>query len=496
VTDGAIRSIVVVGGGIVGLSAALAFAHALPQARVEVIETPSDPAALADRMPSTLPATAHFHARIGIDETELIRRGIALHRLGTRFEHWSADGSTWIHAFGDYGRPVGGIGFHDLWLRARRARQALAYDRYSAAAMIGEAGRFVHPEDDPRSPLATYVYGLQLEPTGYRSRLLDAATGAGVFISPGAVAHVEQREGGGLGAVLLQDGRRAEGDLFVDCAGPRGHLISSVDESVEDWSSWLPVDRLLVGETTSTVAPASLDAAVATSVGWRWAIPLPERRAFGLAFRSSETEAARARRILSLEEEGAHGGETVAIRCARRPRPWVRNVLALGDAATAVDPLHGTNLSLAHSAIERAIELLPGRDFHPLELAEYNRRTEQETLRVRDFLALHYLRSGRTRGEFWAGLGKRALPGTLARTVEHFLARGRIPFFEEETFEKRSWVAAMIGLGLLPDHPSAMTGAVPAAEAARAMHAMAATLADLPRRLPPYSDYLTRMRRS
>jgi tryptophan halogenase len=488
----AIRSVAVLGGGAVGLSAALAFAHALPTARVEVIDTPPDPAALADRIPSTLPAVERFHARIGLEELDLVRRDIATHRLGTRFEKWSADGSPWTHVFGDYGLPAGAIGFHDLWLRARAAKAALPYDRYAAAALLGEAGRFVHPEEDPRSPLSTFRYALRLSPDGYRARLAEAAAAAGVAIGGGALGSIERRTDGGIAVLRLASGRTVEADLFLDCAGPSAPLLGALDPAFEDWSASLPVDRMLIGHAPSSAPPQPLDRAVATSAGWRWSIPLAGHRAFGLAFASDLTPESRARRILAAED-GGEAGETVAIRPGRRPRPWVSNVLALGDAATALDPLHGTNLSLAHGAIERAIELLPGRDCHPLELAEYNRRTAQETARVRDFLALHYLRSGRSKGEFWNGLDRRPLPESLQRTVEQFQARGRIPFFEEETFDRQAWVAALIGLGILPRQSNAMTGGVPAADAERGMRELAERLAALPDRLPPYSAYLARL---
>jgi tryptophan halogenase len=304
---------------------------------------------------------------------------------------------------------------------------------------------------------------------------------------------IERRPDGGIAALRLASGRRVEADLFLDCAGPSAPLLGALDPAFDDWSASLPVDRLLIGDAPSPAPPQPLDAAVAISAGWRWSIPLAGRRAFGLAYTGSVTPESRARRILAGEDSG-EAAQAVAIRPGRRPRPWVCNVLALGDAATAVDPLHGTNLSLGHSAIERAIELLPGRDCHPLELAEYNRRAAQETARVRDFLALHYLCSGRSKGEFWNGLARRPLPEGLQRTVEQFAARGRIPFFEEETFDKHAWVAALIGLGILPWQPNAMTGSVPAAEAERGMRELAERLAALPDRLPPYSAYLARMR--
>nr|MDP8995190.1 tryptophan 7-halogenase [Pseudomonadota bacterium] len=175
------------------------------------------------------------------------------------------------------------------------------------------------------------------------------------------------------------------------------------------------------------------------------------------------------------------------------PEPWVRNVLAVGEAAAAVDPLQATNLHLAESAIMRALGLLPGRDCHPLELREYNRRTEQQVLRVRDFIALHYLRSGRSDGDFWKRAAAAEPPDSLAHTLEQFERRGRLPYYENESFDRHGWAAALLGLGVLPRHTDPVAEGIGANEAA-AMRRLAAGLAGLPPQLPPYRDYLAQMR--
>jgi tryptophan halogenase len=473
--DREIRSVAVVGGGIVGLSAAIAFARALPRARIELISTVPDPAALADRMPGTLPTVNRFHAAIGIDELELVRGAIATHRLGTRFERWSADGAPWLHVFGEYGFAIGAVGFHDLWPQVRS--ETLPYHAYSPAAVLAEAGKFVHPEERAGSPLSTYIYGLALDPDSYRERLLAQAAAHGIAPAAGEPAGVERRPDGGVAALLLGDGRRIEADLYLDCAGPSGVLVSRLSERFEDWSEWLPCDRMTVSREPEQV-PVPADTAIGLDDGWRWSSSAGPRRMTGR---------------LAASAFAAGDEDWVTLRPGRRPEPWVHNVLALGDAATAVDPLEWTNLHLAHQGILRALELLPGRDCHPLELAEYNRRTEQETVRVRDFLALHYLRSGRREGALWQALAGRAPPDSLAHTLEQFEARGRLPFYEEESFEKESWQAVLLGLGVRPSAPAASALGLDLAEAARAMRDYAAQLAALAARLPPYRDYLERM---
>lgn len=481
----AIRTVLVLGGGIVGLSAALAFARALPKVRVTVIDTPPDPAALADRMPGTLPTIARFHAAIGLDEAELVRAGIATHRLGTRFEKWSADGGHWYHCFGETGQSGGGVAFHQLWARARQAKQALPFHCYSVAAALAEAGKFVHPEPDPRSPLASFAYGLRLDPVRYRERLAAAP----IAREQGAFADVERRDDGGVAAVLLADGCRFEADLFVDCSGPAAPLAAAVGSAFEDWSGYLPCDRLLLAEAAAPKAPTSCDVAAAVAVGWRWQSPLSDRTLTGLAYAAALTDEGRARRAFE-----ARDAEAITIRPGRRPEPWTRNVLALGDAATAVDPLESANLYLAQSAILRALELLPGRDCNPLELGEYNRRTDQQTARVRDFLALHYLRSPRRDGPLWQAMVGRALPDSLAHTLDQYETRGRLPFYEEESFDNHSWLAVLGGLGVLPRAIDPVAAGIDPDQAARGLRRLADEVAALPPRLPGYADYLARMR--
>jgi tryptophan halogenase len=484
----AIRSVGIVGGGIVGLSAAIAFARALPKVRVGLLETPPDPAALADRLSGTLSSVHSFHALLGLDEAAVVRAGAANHRLGTRFEQWSADGAPWYHVHGDYGREGGAvpIAFHQLWARARRAGPVPAFDRYSFAALLAEQGRFAHPQQDPNSALSTFSYALRLDPERYRDLLARMAAELPLLRAQGSIADVERREDGGVAAILLEGGRRLEADLFVDCSGPSAQLLSRIDSRFEGWSRWHPVDRLLIAEVADGSAASSCDVTAATGIGWRGSAPLGGRSLVTFAYSSSAAGDEEARRALGDEA----AGEAVAIRPGRRPDPWVGNVLAIGDAAEAVDPLQSTNLHLAQSAIMRALGLLPGRDCHPLELREYNRRTEQQTLRIRDFIALHYLRSGRRDGAFWRGLADREPPDSLAHTLEQFERRGRLPYYENESFDRHGWLAVLLGVGVLPRDTDALAAGVDPAAAEGAMAALAGGLAQMAERVPSYRDWL------
>lgn len=468
-SDRAIRSVAILGGGITGLSAAAAFARALPQVAITVIETAPDPAALADRLPGSMTSIHRFHASISLDEAMLFGAGAAIPRLGLRFENWPAGGETWYHVHGDHGAPTGTVAFHQLWARARREGQAEPWHRYAGAGVLAEAGRFVHPQGDPGSPLATFDYALRLDPERYREILASLADRLRVVRTQGSFAGIDRRGDGVVAGLLLADGRRIEADLYLDASGPAAVLAEAVGGAFEDWSSALPCDRLLLGEGPPSAASPN-DTIVGGAQGWQFACPLPGRTMLGHVWSSADP---------APDPQG----RSLALRPGRRADPWIRNVLVLGDAAIVLDPLQWPNLHLAQSTITRALDLLPGRDCHPVEIAEYNRRSREEARRMRDFQALHYLCAG-------ASID---VPESLARTFQQFESRGRLPVYDEDSLPDEIWLSALLGLGVLPRDIQPVAAAVDPVAAAIRMAEMRAGLAKLPARVPGFAEYLARV---
>jgi tryptophan 7-halogenase len=456
-SDRAIRTIAVAGGGIVGLSAALAFARSLPRTTVTLIETPPDPAAIAERIPVTWPTVHRFHSLIGIDERDLIGNGIATHHVGTVLE---APRGNWVHAFAPHGSPAGAVHFDQVWVRAQREGSARTYDSYSAGAALARANKFAQP---PGNSDRRFDYGLRLDPHLYRNLLREQAAGAKANIVTGVVEEVEREPDGRVSSIRLSTGDRIEADLFIDSTGPAGRLISEVDDSFEPWSGHpmhhLCINEVETGELATAARIAFLDG------GWAGEWPL------------------RGRSLRCIARRDSDGPNAIAIRPGSRARPWVYNVLALGEAAAAFDPLHGLNLDLAQRAILLAVDLLPGRDCNPLELAEYNRRFALMADQVRDFLALHYQ----------ALEGIADVPDSLARRIDQYWYRGRLPFQEDEILNRDDWTAALIGLGFVPCNVDPAAAGVPLDRATDAMDRMAVEFDSATARLPDYADFLERL---
>jgi len=489
----AVRTIIVAGGGIVGWSTAAALRRRIPALAVTVLPVPSPADALADRIGTTLPSILDFHNDIGISEGDIVSRIGCNFRLGTAFEGWT-DGDDYIHAYGDYGRPLGTTSFHLHWVRARQAGRVAPFDSHSPAAAMGRAGRFVHPQGEPGSPLAGFGYGLRIDPERYRQMLRAYALHVGVAEGPGTIEGVSMRaEDGHIAGVQVGDGIEISADLYVDCTGPAALLRSRLDDGWEDWSDYLLADRVLFADALQQAEPPSLDRAVALAAGWRWESAGPQTTSHGLVYASGEYSDSSAVRVLQSSASATASEAPVTLRQGRRPDPWLRNCIAIGDAAVAIEPLEWTNLHLAHSMIDRLVAKMPDRDFSTVELWDYNRESATEAQRARDFVQLHYVASRRPKNDFWRAAAAVDLPDSLAHTLRLFRERGRLPLHEEETFTRNSWAAVLLGQGIIPRRSDPIIDAIPADQADRAMSQLRERISEIVPTLPTQGAYLRRI---
>ena len=109
---------------------------------------------------------------------------------------------------------------------------------------------------------------------------------------------------------------------------------------------------------------------------------------------------------------------------------------------------------------------------------------------MRDFLVLHYVASRPRPSRSGAAAAAAEPPASLAHTLALFTERGRLPFYEEETFSPRQLACGAARPGRIPAPHRSADRHRPAGQAEQAMAQMREAIAAMVPTLPTHAAYL------
>jgi tryptophan halogenase len=494
-----VRSVLVVGGGSAGWMAATALATALPRG-TEVRLVESEAIGTVGVGEATIPPIKQFNRTIGLDERAFMQATQATFKFGIEFRGWGAPGDRYLHQFGRVGREIDTqVRLHHWWLLGKRAGGANypAWEDMFVAKAAARANRFALPDKNPRAPLGRYTYAYQFDAHLYAKYLRSIAEVRGVVRLEGRVDGVERSSGGDdIAAVRLDDGRRLEADLFVDCSGFRSLLLGGeLGEPFESWSRWIPSDRALAVPSRRAAGPLTpYTRGTAHAVGWQWRIPLQHRTGNGHVFASafsSEGEAEE-RLMKNLDGKPLDAPRLIRFETGMRRRHWVGNVVAIGLAAGFLEPIESTSIHLVQTSLERLVELFPTRRMDPLLRDRFNAQTAQEWARVRDFIIAHYHLCRRDDSEFWRAMQAMTIPDSLTEVLELWRASGVLPIDGGHLFQVGSWSSVLIGQHFEPEAVHPLTAGADPAVIADAIRRIAAEVEAAAQALPPHEQFVER----
>lgn len=496
----AIRRIVIVGGGTAGWMAAAPLAQRLarhPTEPCEVTLVESPEIGTIGVGEATLPTIRLYNEALGIDGADFVSKTRASFKLGIEFKDWGHVGNRFFHAFGDFGPPLEGVGAHHHWLRLAQAFNSMPdMENWSMPSVMARQNKFVPPNEEAPGVADAYSYGFHFDASLYANYLRDYAVARGARRIEGMIVEVEQHpESGFVTAVKLRDGRRVEGDLFIDCSGFRGLLIEgALKAGYEDWSAFLPCNSAQAVPCASAPHLTPYTRSTAREAGWLWRIPLQHRTGNGHVYSNGFTSDEQARRVLLDGLDGAALDEPRQLRfvTGRRCKSWVKNVVAIGLSAGFVEPLESTSINLIETAVGKLLELFPDRDCSPALADEFNRVIGMRYESVRDFIILHYKLTKRDDSEFWRYCANMPIPDALAHQIALFRETGRVAIIDRGGFAEPSFVAMMMGLGVMPKRYDPLADRVDL----RAVHGHFAGLRDLlaqaAARMPDHGAYVAR----
>ena len=419
--------IVVVGGGTAGWMTAAALArYCLPRFSVTLVE--SDEIGIVGVGEATIPSIGMFNQSLGIDEAEFLAATGGTYKLGIAFDGWGKPDEAYVHAFGLVGSALGVVPFHNYWLRGRSLGISKPLGHYILHTMAIAGNRFAHVERPVGSVAPPLPYAYHFDASLYAKFLRRFAEGRGSVRQEGKIVAVERDQlNGDVAAVLLANGTRVEGDLFVDCSGFRGLLIEQeLEAGFEPWSEWLQCDRAIAVPCARVEPLMPLTRVIAQKAGWQWRIPLQHRIGNGHVFSSHRMSEDEAASILLAHLDGERTGDPRTIRFTPgiRRKSWVRNVVAIGLSSGFIEPLESTSIHVIQTAISRLLDLLPAGEISEATRDDFNERTRFEMEHIRDFIIFHYHFNQREGEPFWDDLRAMNVPELLQHKIDLFKSSG------------------------------------------------------------------------
>ncbi|MBW8891128.1 MAG: tryptophan 7-halogenase, partial [Burkholderiales bacterium] len=383
---------------------------------------------------ATVPILAQCNALLGIDEFDFIRRTQGTFKLGIEFCDWGVAGNRHFHAFSDYGPQVQGVSAYHYWLRLRQAGDDRPIDDYSFAYAVAKNNNFA--PTDPQNP--RYHHAYHFDAALYARYLRDVATELGVQRIEGKMTHVDlDGETGDIAAIHLANGVRVAGDLFLDCTGFASELLGKTLETpFVDWSRWLLCNRAMAAPSKRPDAPTPFTRSTAHAGGWRWTIPLQHRSGNGMVYSSEFWSDDQAREALLGNLDGEPLAEPRLFRftSGHRRQFWNRNCVGIGFASNFLEPLESTGLQLIVMGVLKLLQYFPERTIDPV---------------LRDFIIAHYYLSRRPE-PLWAACRDIEIPDSLRHKLDVWNATGQISLGDSESYMEPSWLAILLGNGVVP----------------------------------------------
>ena len=488
--------LVIAGGGPAGWLAATYLRRVLRRAGWTVTLVGPAPGSAPTGTLATRPSLTRFLRSFGLDEAIFMRRCGATYRLASRFDEWFAAARGHWHPFGACGPRIAGRDLFHYWMKLRAdggGAEAGDYADYAPQTPMAAAGRGPHPEAGTSSLIESGDYGYHLDRTAFVRFLRDLAISEGVRAVPGRVREIERTVSGDVAALVLDGGTRVEGDIFLDGTGAAAQLIGGA--LGEPWIPGSgPGDRIARLSGPRPPAPPPFTAYRGLAEGWTAVLPLAGRTDHFLVYNSGITPPDMAASILRAAANSEAEVTDAALRRGRRAAPWQRNVIALGGAAGAVEPLGEFGLDLVLNALEAFVAYLPRGEGGDVLRRAYAARLKSGHDDAAEAVAAHYV-LGRRPEPFWAGARAVPIPDRLADRLDLYELAGHVEMGHVETgdsalFGEGDHYLLFAGADFLPRRPFAPVDVADGREIGRLLAGIRSRSAAVAETMAPHARLL------
>lgn len=383
----------------------------------------------------TSPTAYAFNLAAGLSEPKLLLESDTSFSWGTKYVRWAAGGRSWIQCFHLAPPIIDGVLFHHYLAKVGESQ----LDHYLVSAAAARKGVFMHPPQPHaaagQQALARAEYGYQFDPASY-AQLFRSSVNAGRVQRIHASAEDIQRGDSGISAIRLSNGETLTADLYVDCSGPDAALLAATG------STFLGSRRLraVMARKGSPELGPPVREVTPTDYGWRSDTHLQGSVAqLSVYHPESEPDA-----LASLGTAPECSAEATM---GRHAEPWSGNCVAIGHAASVVEPLTPAPIMLLEREIERLVSLIPFSTDMTVERREFNRRFVEDHEHAGLFARALFETPGLPDTPYWQAARAEPVTEKLARKIELFEDRGFPVSYDLEPFNEEDWTILHYGMG-------------------------------------------------
>tara|TARA_Y100000593_G_C4292322_1_gene328893 strand:+ start:251 stop:1504 length:1254 start_codon:yes stop_codon:yes gene_type:complete len=213
------------------------------------------------------------------------------------------------------------------------------------------------------------------------------------------VMDCELDNNGFIDSVILSDGKKIKGKLFVDCTGFKRKLISKMNPTYIDASEYIPVNKAI---TTHIDNPNKGDMywtkAIALSSGWSWEIPLQDKTGVGYVysdkFISDEDAVKEFNNYLGINKEEY---KVLKWNPGFLKKNYINNCLSIGLSSGFLEPLEASSIGITVRQLTRFDKMFESK----WSINQYNSEINWYFKQQRDYILAHYILNKRDDSMFW-----------------------------------------------------------------------------------------------
>lgn len=498
--------IVILGGGSAGwLTAGILAAQYQQDSQITVHLVESPDIATIGVGEGTWPTMRTTLSKIGLSETEFVRECAATFKQGSKFVGWvtGQKNDAYYHPF------TAPKNFDINTVAAWQANNSNQNYSVAVSAQPAVSEACLGPKQATTPEYAGVLnYGYHLDAGKFGQLLMRHCTQQlNVQHTLDKVIEVKACAlTGNITGLQTSSGKQVEGDLFIDCSGSRGLLISEHYKIPFVDCSHLSINDTAIAAHVPYQNPndaiASVTVATAQECGWTWDIGLSSRRGVGYVYSSAHCDRAKAEQTLShyiaqTSPDAAHNlnMRAISIRPGYRKEFWHKNCVSVGMAAGFIEPLEASALALVELSANLIRDELP-RNKTTMEVVakRFNTIFHYRWQRIIEFLKLHYVLSQRRDTPYWQDVtSDQALTENLKNLL--LLWRDRAPnqydlLQTEELFPAISYQYVLYGMGYSTQFNGALINAHSRDASAEYFNNIATEIQKLKNHLPSNRDLI------